>query len=143
MDNKKPKHFSKLKIVGFIALAVAIIGVILVIIGFGDFETNNFMIGGFLLCFGLFVAVPCLAIGFRPEIAKATTKSIKYIQEENKEDLKDIVNTTADITKDAVKTTSKAIKEGFSNQEQTIYCKYCGSVIDADSVFCKHCGKEQ
>ena len=55
--------------------------------------------------------------------------------------LKETANKTADINKDAVKTIAHSVKEGFSD-ENTIYCKYCGTPIDSDSTFCKNCGKK-
>lgn len=140
MSDKKPKHFITLKIVGFIGIAVAIIGFILSVTGFGDFESNNFMIGGALACLGLFVSVPCLVLGFGPEISKMNVKTQKWIQDQNKEDLTDIASTKADINKEAITTTIKAVKDGLQNE---IYCKHCGEKIDADSKFCKACGKEQ
>ena len=98
------------------------------------------MIGGLMATFGLFIGVSCLVMGFRPEITKMSTKSIKYIQQENKEDLKDIISTTADIASEAVTKTTTAIKQGI---EDTIFCKHCGAKIDFDSKFCNKCGKEQ
>ncbi|MDR3217174.1 MAG: zinc ribbon domain-containing protein [Clostridiaceae bacterium] len=32
---------------------------------------------------------------------------------------------------------------GYSEEKYTLYCKYCGEVIDSDSVFCKACGRKQ
>ena len=140
MENKKPEHLLVFKIIGFIGIAVGIFGFILSMVGFGDFESNNFMIGGFLACFGIFVGVLGLSVGFRPDIARMSAKTAKYIQQENKEDLKDIVNTSAEISSDAITTVTKAVKDGLND---TVYCKHCGSKIDADSKFCKSCGKEQ
>ena len=141
----KPKHFLIFKLIGFIGIGAALIGIILTIDGFGNFGNNNFMIGGFLTTFGLFIGISCLTLGFSPEISRMNTKTVKYIQEENKSDLKDIANTTADIIEDAVNQTSRAAKDGFSgnNPEKKMYCKHCGVLIDADSVFCNKCGKEQ
>ena len=139
MDNKKPKHFLILKIIGFIALGLTILGFVLTFTGFGDHESNNFMIGGFITSFGFFATVICLVSGFRPEITKMATKSAKYIQEENKEDLTEIASTTADITGEAVTKTVKAIKKGTKN---TMFCKYCGAEIGEDFKFCSKCGKE-
>lgn len=66
--------------------------------------------------------------------------SKKNILDKNEENLKDIVNKSANISKDGIETTVRAIKKGLSNN--TIYCKHCGSSIDEDSKFCKHCGKK-
>ena len=142
MDNKKPKHFIVFKIIGFIGITAAIVGFILSFSGFGNFENNNFMIGGFLACFGMFIGISCLIIGFRPEISKLSTKSTKYIINQNKEDLTDITNTSTDIVKDAITETTKAVKKGLV-QKESKFCKYCGHQIDSDSIFCNKCGKEQ
>ena len=139
-NNNKPKHFIIFKIVGFAGIILAIIGFVLIFTGFGDFESNNFMIGGFMTTFGLFIGISCLMIGFRPEIAKMSTKSAKYIQQENKEDFRDIANSAADIASEAITKTTTAIKKGL---EDKIFCKHCGEKIDSDSKFCSKCGKEQ
>lgn len=140
MENKKPEHLKVLKIIGIIGVVVGIVGFILLITGFGDFETNNFMIGMFLGPFGMFIGIACLMRAFSPELAKGIIKTSKYIQQENKEDLKDIVNTSADISKDAIKTVVKSVKEGIKDSK---FCKHCGAEIDADSKFCSECGKPQ
>ena len=139
-NNNKPKHFIVFKIVGFIGIIFAFIGFILTFIGFGDFETNNFMIGGFMATFGLFIGILCLMVGFRPEITKMSTKSAKYIQQENKEDFIDIASNTADIASEAITKTTSAIKKGLDDK---IFCKHCGAKIDSDSKFSNKCGKEQ
>ena len=138
--NKKPKHFLIFKILGIIGLIVAIFGIVLTFTGFGNFESNKFMLGGILTSFGFILGFVGLIIGFSPEIAKMNTKSIKYIQGENKEDLTDIANNTADITSGAVTKTARAVKEGLT---ETVFCKHCGAKIDNDSKFCSFCGKKQ
>ena len=137
---KKPIRFIILKIVGFVGVAVLIAGIVLEINGFGDFESNNFMIGTFLAVAGMAIAATCLVAGFGPEIAKARAKTIRYIQEENKDDFSAIATNNAQIMSDAVKTTAGAAKEGL---KETKFCKHCGKKIDEDSKFCSSCGKEQ
>ena len=136
--NQKPMHFLVFKIVGFVFLAVTVVGIAFVLTGFGDFSSNKFMIGGLMTTFGLFGAACGLMIGFSPELSKMRTKSAKYIQSENKEDLRDLARTSAEIASDAVQTISKAAREGLCDK---IFCKHCGKEIDADSNFCSHCGK--
>lgn len=139
-NNNKPKYFIIFKIVGFIGIILAIAGFVLTFVGFGDFESNNFMIGGLMATFGLFIGVSGLVIGFRPEITKASTQSIKYIQQENKEDFKDIASNAVEITSEAITKTATAIKTGLDDK---MFCKHCGEKIDSDSKFCNKCGKEQ
>lgn len=104
---------------------------------------------------------------FRGKMMSRQVKAQKYMMEESKDDLKkieehkgevevdskkeildkhegkmkDISKKEADINKEKVKTYAKAIKEGL--EEETIYCKHCGTLIASDSKFCKKCGKEQ
>ena len=136
---KKPGHFLVFKIIGFIGVAIAVIGLINLISGFGSFHTQKFLIGMFMMPIGFFLGFTFLMLGFRPEVSKMASKSVKYIQQENKDVLKDIASTNADINSDAVTITAKAFKEGFKD---TVFCKHCGKEIDADSKFCRYCGKE-
>ena len=137
--NNKPKHFLILKIIGAILILLAIAGFVLTFNNFDNFENNYCMIGSFMTIFGLMLGIPCLAKGFSPEITKMNTKSAKYIQQETKDDVKDIINTTTEITKDAITKTTSAIKKGLQDVK---FCKHCGAQIDADSKFCSVCGKE-
>ena len=117
-----------------------ITGAVLAFNGFGDFESNNFMFGAIMSTVGFFVGGVCLMYGFSPEIAKLRIKFTKHVQQENKDDLKDIANNTADITSDAITKNTIAVKKRL---DDTKYCKYCGKEIDFDSIFCNKCGKEQ
>ena len=138
---KKPLSFLILRIIGIFCLAIALLGIVLVIVGFGDFETNNFMIGGFLTTFGIFAAGVGFAFGFAPQITKTSIKTAKYLQQENKDDLAELMNTSAEIASGAATALTAAVKEGL--QQETKFCKHCGAKIDADSKFCSQCGKEQ
>lgn len=66
----------------------------------------------------------------------------KNILSENEDVLKDMYTKEANIEKEGIKIRTRAFKEGISGSE-TLYCKYCGTLIDSDSKFCKSCGKEQ
>ncbi len=144
-NTPKPKIFTVLKIVAPIA---AIVGITLIILSTAVFPE---MRGGIafgprpaLLVPGLFTtffSIPMFAIGFYPEIHKTSIKTEKYLQETNKKDLTAIADNSADISSHAITKTTRAVKEGF--RDKTIFCKHCGSTIDADSKFCKKCGKEQ
>ena len=137
--NKKPIIFLIFKILGFIGVAMFVFGIIQLVSGFGEFEDNSFVIGMFMMPFGLFLGTMGIVVGFRPEITKHTIKTAKYLQEENKEELKKIMSTVAKINSEAVTVTTQAAKEGL---KETMHCKYCGQKIDIDSQFCKHCGQK-
>lgn len=103
----------------------------------------------------------------RGKLMSRQIKATKHMLDYSKEDLKDILSTSADIginaekeildnneetmmenatrkaniNKKGIEITANAIKEGLNGSE--IYCKHCGKLIDEDSKFCKSCGKEQ
>lgn len=103
----------------------------------------------------------------RGKIMSSQIKAAKHMMDYSKEDLKDILSTSADIginaekeildnneetmednvtrkaiiNKKGIEITANAIKEGLNGSK--IYCKHCGKLIDEDSKFCKSCGKEQ
>jgi hypothetical protein len=135
----RPRHFWIFKIIGVIGAVATVTGIVLTVAGFGDFESNNFMIGSFVAVIGVMMTALGIAIGFGPEIAKARAKTLRYIQEENKDDLTAIANNSAEIMSDAVSKTANAIANGV---QKTMFCKHCGARIDADSTFCSRCGKE-
>lgn len=103
----------------------------------------------------------------RGKLMSSQIKATKHMMDYSKEDLKDILSTSADIginaekeildnneetmednvtrkaiiNKKGIEITANAIKEGLNGSK--IYCKHCGKLIDEDSKFCKSCGKEQ
>lgn len=138
--NQKPKHLFAFKVIGFIGIGVAIIGFIMLISGFRSFEPTSFMLGGFMTSIGMFAGFLGLTFGFRPEIIKLSTKTAKYVQEENKEDLTDMADTGAEIISGAVKKVASSVSDGMRKSK---FCKHCGAKIDEDSRYCSQCGKEQ
>lgn len=68
-------------------------------------------------------------------------KAEKEILDNNEETMEDNVTRKANINKKGIEITTNAIKEGLTRSK--IYCKHCGKLIDEDSKFCKSCGKEQ
>jgi len=111
----------------------------------------------------IFVILSMVSPKFRGKMMSRQIKATKHMVDYSKEDLEDLSSTAinikknildenedvlremsdkeANIKKGYVKTMANAIKEGL--EEDTIYCKHCGSMIDSDSKFCKKCGKEQ
>lgn len=65
----------------------------------------------------------------------------KEILDNNEETMRDNVTRKANINKKGIEITANAIKEGLTGNK--FYCKHCGKLIDEDSRFCKSCGKEQ
>jgi len=144
MKENKPAMFNVLKFIGFAMIAI---GVVLVILGtvvfredFGESMTTPnlplMIVGMVLFVFGL----PCVFLGFMPQIAKFQINATKYIQSENKDNLSDIASDMADISSDAVQKTAKTVRDTLKDVS---YCKECGTKIESDSKFCKNCGAKQ
>ena len=138
--NQKPPHLRVFKVIGICGICVAIIGFIMAITSFGSFNSPYFMLGGFMMTSGIFVGFVGIMSGFRPEISGLSTKTAKYVQEQNKDDLTDMADTRADIISDAVKKVAGSVNDGMRKSK---YCKYCGAEIDEDSLYCSRCGKKQ
>ncbi len=136
--NKAPNHFLLFKISGIIGVIAAVAGVVLAVSGFGDFESNKFIIGVFMTGGGSMLSAIGLSIGFRPEIMRMRTQTARYIQEQNKTDLETIASNTGDILR-----TAMSKNETVSDGTEKKFCKHCGRKIDSDSKFCSSCGKEQ
>lgn len=132
--NKLPKFCIFARVFSFILILVGII--LILITACGKFKLEILMPG--IMC--IFFAIPLLIMGFLPNIQKTSIEIMKYTQEENKQDLKDISNNSAEISGEAITNVVKAVKNGF---EDKMFCKHCGEKIDANSKFCNHCGKEQ
>lgn len=135
---------------------------------FRGFNIMFIIVSIFILIVFIFVILSIISPKFRGKImsrqVKATKHMINYskddledigtnlgnvavnmkknILDENEEKLREVMNQEADIKKDYVKTMASAVHDGFTNDD-TMYCKHCGSMIDSDSSFCKNCGKKQ
>lgn len=115
-----------------------------------------------------FMIVMMFSSKFRGKLMSKQLKAVKHMTDYSKNDMEDIIENLgniavnsknniinqnedilknmsrkeAEINKDAIRTVTSAIKEGWDNND-TMFCKHCGAIIDADSRFCKSCGKEQ
>ncbi|MBO4360845.1 MAG: zinc ribbon domain-containing protein [Eubacteriaceae bacterium] len=58
---------------------------------------------------------------------------------ENKEKLEELADLVSDAAAKTVSKAASALQDGTAG---TVFCKYCGTAVDADSVFCKKCGKK-
>lgn len=136
---------------------------------FTFFNMMFFMIGGFtVLGFGYVIAM-MFSPKLRGKMMSNNIKAMKHMTDISKDDMKDMMtnlgevsvnaksniiknneeilrnmaNKEANIKKEAIRTTFGAIREGLRENDENMFCKHCGALIDCDSRFCKSCGKEQ
>ena len=138
--NNRPNELKAFKVFGVIGIILGVFGMFLSLMGLNDFNQGTLMIGGFLTTFGFFIGIPALIIGFLPEISRFTTKTRKYIQQENKEDLQDIANNKSEIVSGAATNLTKAIKKGIKDNK---FCQNCGAEISIEAKYCSECGAQQ
>ena len=70
----------------------------------------------------------------------------KAILDKNEDTLRDNTIRKANINIEGIEITTKAIKDGLSSgsdNKNTKYCIECGKKIPTDAKFCLYCGKEQ
>lgn len=102
-------------------------------------KNNTTFLGLFMVMIGIFLtAMGCkirFGIGNRRQIMAYRTQEVMPITREGVEKMTPTMRTAA-------REIARGVKEGFSDQE-TLFCRYCGAQIPADSVFCNKCGKTQ
>ncbi len=138
-----------LKIIGFIFVAVALYGIINIIIGYKSLG-GQFIFGLYSFALSTIIAIPCLADGFRPDIErkKARKNSHHYQASEYDTEVQEPVSTESEEIAQAIKdivieTIEQNTVDTNEGKKPVKYCIDCGCAIDKNSNFCKICGKEQ
>lgn len=161
-SNKYPTHLRVLGILGailFVAgLVILILGLMKKVPGMGADNWFDSQSAKMFTCFGGGVMIMCgLALSIMalmPLIAKLNIKTTKYIAKDNKNDFKDIADTSGDIiggvTKNIARQNAEALKEvNASNNnaasaenasaQKALYCEKCGQPISPTANYCKFC----
>ena len=135
-----------------------IIGIILIVVGFGLFISDIFIpftfdTAGFAMTYGAISGLggmALIAIGFFlaiPLINKKSAQISRNAQLYSKEELSEVSDINAEIKQKGVKRTAKAFKEGINDADEETdakkFCSQCGQKISKSARFCSHCGSEQ
>jgi hypothetical protein len=148
MQNQQidPGHNSTRDTLRVVGPAVAVIGLIFLIVGIADFFRA---FGGFQppkLFWCIFVGVPLLGAGAALSRFAYMGKVMRYMAQEMAPVGKDTFNYLADGTRDGIKTVAGAIGQGLregglSGAPQTaVRCHKCNALAPADAKFCSQCG---
>lgn len=147
MENKSIR-FLALKIIGSVAIAIEIAGIIMLIVNlFGDSSTGLLVASLIMIAFGILCGVPCLFIGFWPQFLALKNVAMQQIQDHDMYMMNELSAASAQASASTSsssndynkKTTQKTSSENIGKK---IYCKHCGAEIDDDSKFCAVCSKE-
>ena len=129
---KEPKHFKVLRILAFSLLSA---GILLIVLGcavfrveafVGDGTDANFalLMPGIFLCF---FSAPCFFMGFMPKINKMNIETTKYLQQSNKNNLTDILN-----SKTRIGLLSDCMSCNFKENSPCDYCMNQGGRYTRD-----------
>ena len=108
---------------------------------FNFFTVMFIIIGVVAVAIFVFSFLMIFSPKIRGKMMSKHIKATKYMVDESKKDIESISTNLADATEEGVEITARAIKKGFSDDNQA-FCKHCGAKIDKDSKFCSKCGKE-
>ena len=140
-EEKFKKTNKKVNVIGITLLSIGgliLLGIIIVLLGgFIDPFSKYAPICGILavLGFGLFaVGIICFNSSHSRQISA-------YMMQQHMPLSQEYIKKMSPSMGNVAKEITKGIKEGMSAYE-SIYCKHCGSQIDADSNFCNKCGKQ-
>ena len=133
MDEKE--HAKKRKL-------FTILGILLVIIGFGLFiagpilfmTTKKFYLA-FLSFLGVLFFFPgfvLISLGTHRAMSSFVAQSVGPVA----------VEATHSYGRAVAREMAGGVSDGLTGENSEMYCKYCGNIIDEDSEFCKYCGKK-
>jgi hypothetical protein len=140
-----PKHRATRKILRTLSPALAVVGLLLILVGmvsffsaFGTFGPPRYFWCVFLGIPVLFVGVVLCLMGFLGSLARYVSGEAAPVQ-------KDTFNYLAEGTKGGVKTLAQALGEGLAAEmgrdgKAKTHCPRCEHGNDADAKFCNKCG---
>ncbi len=141
MDNR---HSGKRNVLRVIGPLIAVVGLILIIIGFVSFFTAFGGYGPPRFFWCAFVGMPVLFVGIVLSSFGFMGSISRYQMNQMAPVAKDTVNYMAENTRDAVKDIASAVAEGIRGdaENEVIWCPACNEMNEADANFCGKCGKD-
>ena len=139
-DPQKQKMKKIFKTIIIIGVVLTLLGTVLAVLAFTTSKYVNeamAIIGFCLISFG----IPVILWGFVPKIERFNMQVRKHIQEENKDTLTSMANTSADIHSEAVGKIAKTIHNEINNKTSK-FCQHCGAPVKPNQKFCKYCGNQ-
>ncbi len=139
-----PKHAEIRQVLRIVGPLVAVVGLLLIAIGFGSFfmslgkfEPPRFFWCAFLGMPLLFLGIAMSQFGFLGAVARYQAGELAPVG-------KDTINYLAEGTKDGVQTIAAAVGAGLAQNatgpDKMVPCPECGHAGDVQAKFCDACG---
>jgi len=140
-----PKHNQTRGFLRVLGPAIAVLGLIFVVIGLVSFFSSfgSFQPPRYFWC--AFIGMPLLAVGVGISKFAYLGAVSRYMADEVTPVGKDVVNYMAHGTKDAIGEVASAIGQGLglkasTSPTQLVRCHKCNADNEVDAKFCKQCG---
>ena len=145
-ENKiDPNHSTARIILRTVGPAIAVMGLLLIVIGMGSFFSSfgSFEPPKYFWC--AFLGIPLLFVGIAMSMFGFLGSFFRYFFGEAAPVQKDTFNYLAEGTKGGIKTVAAAVGEGLAvgmggGKKARSRCSKCEHDNDADAKFCKNCG---
>src|SRR5688572_28564613 len=146
MSNEiNPGHHEVRALFRMIGPAMALIGLLFVVIGFSSFFAtfSSFEPPRFFWC--AFVGIPLLGVGLMISKFAYMCTVFRYMAGETAPVGKDVANYMVAGTKDSIRDVATAVGEGFAvagrgQNTRAAQCPQCGAANDESATFCHVCG---
>ena len=140
-----PGHGEVRSILRIIGPAMAAVGLLLVVIGFGSFFASFGSFGPPRFFWCAFVGMPLLFVGIVISKFAYMGTVFRYMAGETAPVGKDVTNYMVAGTKDSIRDAATAVAEGFAtagrqSEASSRLCAQCGAENEASANFCHGCG---
>jgi Double zinc ribbon len=141
-DLEDPGHDDVRSLLRTLGPALAVLGLIFMVIGIGNFFASFGSFGPPRYFWCAFVGMPLLGVGIGISKFAYMGAVTRYVASEVAPVAKDATNYMVEGTKDSIRDVATAIGEGFvaAKSPHALCCHKCGSENEPSANYCHECG---